>query len=530
MKRGRVVLVLLAYCVTMLLPCVGPPAASAASTSKPGRRSKANPPLTKAASVSCKPAIRLINAMTGEADSFGGRFTVASTQTAMVVPGPLLNATATVDRVVPASAITATAVGPTTGTQAFNVVIAGISDPGTWTGVLTASAGGKSCTVTLTVIARARATLTAVQGDSVALAFSNTKPFSPSQHVNLVVRNNSEAHADTCPPPTLTSGQPCPTLPASPARVVVQLYSGTDGHVLSGITPPPDLSVAAGDAGTIRLGLDGSDLDAGHYTGFVRIQLWNNPPPQVIPVTADVKDGLFWPLMTIILALGVRLAAEFVAKYTPIGKAAVVKTKAARVKRRASKAPEPDRSIVRSRSDRVTRQLRNRQRNPSDALTEIETVEAAETALRDARVTEYGQAADADAGAVADAHNKLRQAAASESKEEITNKAQQLRLARAGSSHISHPADPGSEPTPDRSPILHRQTRFLGLGTLFIDAMTILVLAIGFLETTYFNDATFGANVLADYGALFIAGLGTAAAGKIISGIVTNAATPSDGS
>jgi hypothetical protein len=483
----------------------------------------------------CKRPSISVNGITGEDGSFGTQFTDTPQNAATavnVVPGPLTSSKG--GQPVPAAAVTATGLAPNTGTQTFNLGIAGISDPGRWTGSLTLYAGGAPCSVELIVTASAQPTLTSAQGGAATLALSDKRnwpslwPSSAIEHVSVAVRNNSQADAHTCRPEKGGADRsvPCKSSFSRPL-VTVALYNGTDGHALAGVTPPKTLEIDAGDSKQIRLTLDGSKLSAGQYTGSVSVRLWNNPTPQVIPLTVNVKDGLFFPLVVIAAALLLRLLVEWLAPRTKAGKALTAARKTAQVKRRALKAPDTDRALLLERANKVKHELTVG--TVDEAASEARALESAERALRRARRHESAQsAALGDDQPVAD-HADLRQELPSVW---VQTAAAALRqdLPAGSAETVTKKAKALTYALPNRTRGDHTSYYFLRLGTCAVDVVTVIVLILLLLQAAYFTNATFGASLLPDYGGLFVAALTTAAAGKLVSGIVSGAISTGGGS
>lgn len=54
-----------------------------------------------------------------------------------------------------------------------------------------------------------------------------------------------------------------------------------------------------------------------------------------------------------------------------------------------------------------------------------------------------------------------------------------------------------------------------------IEIVIVVALVLVVLDETYFNNDTFGAEWLKDYGALFVAALGATAVGRLVAGVVS---------
>jgi hypothetical protein len=197
------------------------------------------------------------------------------------------------------------------------------------------------CSFALPVVANVVPALTLTQGSSASTSISNCWPFHCNRVLHFAVSNSTSTEANTVQSANKPSAASGPQIPP----ITVALSRVSDGRLISPAMVPSMMTVPAGASKIIPVVLRPSDLAAGQYSGTIDVRLAHTATVQVLAVTLNVKDGLWGPVLTIALALLIRVVVALVGRLQ-IAQAAAATVKLKRVARQGRASPEPDRSIV----------------------------------------------------------------------------------------------------------------------------------------------------------------------------------------
>ena len=389
------------------------------------------------------------------------------------------------------------------------LVIRRVAQPGSYSEPVTAynKTGARVCTFRLTVVADESPDLVATQGSQATLSVSNCLPFDCERTLDFSVSNATDTPAVVRPVSTSTVAK------GHPGRISIALSRATDGRALRGFATAKTFTIPGAASATVEVHMPNKDLPAGQYNGVLYVTARDTNKVQALAVSVSVKDGLFWPLTTIILALLLRFALGRLAK-TPAGQAATAKIAIAKLRRSGRAKPEPERSIILARADEADQAFRT-EPELGAAVARLALAKAAEMVLSDAVIPPATAA-----GAERDAHVELRAAAVASNATDDSVKAAgtRLRSARANTQLLSAVA-PAHRISGGKA--IRRRT-LLSLGSGGVEALTLATLIVAELQATYFNSATFGADPVKDYATLAVAALGTTAVAKLVSGGVSS--------
>ncbi len=207
----------------------------------------------------------------------------------------------------------------------FQVKVAGLRAPGTYTGTLTLVVPGptpQSASVHLTVNAKTRPAMTALAGtDRVQLRLVNCRPVLVSitwavpglnwpQQTNLpnpscslarfllsdaALLDNLPLHFDN------TTLDKVRVLGATP----VVLDERTRAPLSDGALSLPALQAEYSGASIVstQLAIQREKLPPGHYTGSIYLTLADRPERLAVPVDLSVRTGPFWPLVALLVGI-----------------------------------------------------------------------------------------------------------------------------------------------------------------------------------------------------------------------------------
>ena len=398
------------------------------------------------------------------------------------------------------------------------IVVGGIVEPGSYHGRLTFLAGKRRCAAPLRVTARERPQLSPASGDSVNLALTRCVVVCDKQGTSAVALRDPGRALVT----------------ASHGRL--KLYRDSTGEELQGLKAA-NVQIAGREAGTLLVNVDKPNLRAGHYTGTLLFNVEHESAPIGIAASADVKDGRTVPLLVIAFAFFVRLLAGY------------VRTRRVHQSLRDAVATADDnvRGLPADDAKTLLAHLHEASRRQADkdlvgAAALAEQITTWSALLREARHHQAGFPPEPPTPFL-NAVQALRVAIAGGTPLVIDAAIANVRTV-AFDSHAAVPDDSSIYNVPGanlglestKSSTITRRIRdalwswikrlvavkHWGTTLLLNVLEVVIVLALTFLalQQTYFNTATFGADLLKDYGTLFVTALGATAAGRLVVGLV----------
>jgi hypothetical protein len=405
------------------------------------------------------------------------------------------------------------------------IAVADLSDPGTYRGYVTLASGARRCTLPMVVEAREQPQITPVSGGAISLELTRCWRICPGTgHVTATLTDAGRALVEA------TNGR-------------LKAYRHQDGARLDGVTTV-GIQLSGRDAGSLTLATDKHKLRPGHYDGVVLLQVAGESAPVGIPAGVDVKDGRTLPLIIIALAFLVRLLAGYWRKTAAVQRSREALVAAARA---TGELPTDDGlSLVNhlrearrlwdagdtaGAADRVALVTKSTELLLEARELLARTSPTAQQQVNLAVVNLRTAIAEGDQTGIDSAIAAVRQAAHAAGPVVLPNVA--LPAPPPGGVGPTTVSDL-SETTFGEALVAYLKrivqvrdhlTNMLGNG---LELVIVLALVFGILNDVYFTNTTFGADLLKDYGTLFVTALGATAVGKLVAGVVGRSILASD--
>ena len=411
--------------------------------------------------------------------------------------------------------------------RSITVAISDIVEPGTYKGRITLARATSRCTLHLVVSARERPQLAPLGGDAISLNLTRCWKACPgTEKVAVTVTDPGRA--------LITA-----------TNVRLKLYRHKDGHKLEGVTGA-DIQLSGRDAGTVLFTVNKHELRPGHYDGVALLDVAGETSPVGVPASVDVKDGRTWPLIVIAIAFLARLLAGYLRRTSATQE--VWRTLTATRASVISMSDEEKRSLIGHLTEA-------RRRWEAGDVTGADTLLTAIAGWRSMLLEARGLLARAPgppATPVIDAIAALRRAIADGDEDKVSAAMTDVRDAAYLAGYPAAPDDAILDPAAGNLAVdelsrphwlqrrrdatiayLERVVRVddlaISLLANILEAVIVLALAFVVLNEAYFNNDTFGADWLKDYGTLFVTALGATAIGRLVVGVISRSTLLGDG-